>query len=95
MPVAAARGKAKSVNYLKTSSVKAVSEDVSPLTMAGLRKDSSLKMAGCFLCSFLKDKSRVYLCGGAYVYGILIRVRGQLAGVSSLLHHEGLWNSGH
>lgn len=90
MLVAAARGKAKSVNYLKTSPVKAVSEDVSPLTMAGLRKDSCLKMAGCFLCSFLKDKSRVYLCGGAYVYGILIRVRGQLAG-------EGLWgwNSGH
>lgn len=43
MLIAAVKVKAKPVNYLETSSVKAVSADVSPLTMAGLRKDVSLK----------------------------------------------------
>lgn len=34
--------KAKPVNYLNMSSVKAVSENVNPLTKAGLRKEGRL-----------------------------------------------------
>lgn len=45
---AAVKVKAKPVNYLNMSSVKAVSENVSPLTMACLRKDTTLRVTDHF-----------------------------------------------